>query len=372
MVLLRLPSMIDYDHGIEDPVTASQLNNQLNAIGVAPPHEQAYRYLIREGRGRSAPQVASGLGVSLRVARDLLRFLESQALVTRIPGRPPSYSASPPELALESLVSQHSEKLALIRLLAKELQREFRDAAESSSVADLVEVIIGREQIMRYYMHLVQTVKHQFDGLTKPPYVGDDTNHVLSAQGAGIRRGVRCRSVYESEALEEAVTLVIAERSMDLGEEARVIGGLPMKLALFDRRVGFVPLKLTEPGLGALVVHSSPLLDALIALFESIWVRAVPLQSHRDGHPSDELNERSRHVLQLMSAGLKDESIARATGMSRRTVQKDVTSIMSLLGARTRFQAALLARERGWVGNAQATSKARSMIGSSAPSVAER
>jgi DNA-binding NarL/FixJ family response regulator len=281
-----------------------------------------------------------------------LRVLESQALVTRTPIRPHGYSASPPELALESLVNQRHEELAQIRLLAEELQSEFRKASESSSAADLVEVIVGRDQLMRYYTHLVQTAKVQFDGLTKPPYVaGDDTNHILRAQQAGIRRGVRSRSVYEGEALEEAVTLALAERSMDLGEEARVIGGLPMKLALFDRRIGFVPLTLAEPGLGALVVHPSPLLDALIALFESIWARAVPLQSRRDGQPSGELNERSRQVLLLMSAGLKDESIARATGMSRRTVQKHVTSIMGLLGARTRFQAALLARERGWVGS---------------------
>ena len=52
-----------------------------------------------------------------------------------------------------------------------------------------------------------------------------------------------------------------------------------------------------------------------------------------------------------MSAGLKDESIARTMGMGRRTVQKYVTTTMTLLGARTRFQAALLARERGWVGS---------------------
>lgn len=332
----------------------SQLNNRLGAVGLGPPHEQAYRYLIREGQSRSVRQVASGLGVSPRVARDLLRALEYQALVTRIPTRPHGYSASPPQLALESLVNQRHEELAQIRLFAEELQSEFRKTSESSSAADLVEVIVGREQIMRYYTHLVQTVKVQFDGLTKPPYVaGDDTDHLLHAQQAGIRRGVRCRSVYEGEALEGAVTLALAERSMDLGEEARVIGGLPMKLALFDRRIGFVPLKLAEPGLGALVVHPSPLLDALIALFESIWARAVPLQPRPDGQPRDELNDRSRQVLLLMSAGLKDESIARATGMSRRTVQKHVTSIMGLLGARTRFQAALLARERGWVGNAQ-------------------
>jgi DNA-binding CsgD family transcriptional regulator/sugar-specific transcriptional regulator TrmB len=336
-------------------VTVSQPSNQLGAVGVSPPHEQAYRYLIREGRGRTAREVADALGLSVRATRDLLRVLESQALVTRVPTRPPGYSASSPELALETLVTRRSEELAQIRLFAKELQGEFREAAEDSSAADLIEVIVGREQSMRYFMHLVHTAKFQFDSLTKPPYVaGDDPTDVLHAEGAGIRRGVRSRSVYESGALDGTLTLAVAEHSIDLGEEARAVGNVPMKLALFDRRIGFVPLKVDEPGLGALVVHPSPLLDALTALFESIWARAVPLQSLRDGVPPGELAERSRQVLLLMSAGLKDESIARVTGMSRRTVQKHVTSTMSLLGARTRFQAALLARERGWVGNALA------------------
>ena len=121
-----------------------------------------------------------------------------------------------------------------------------------------------------------------------------------------------------------------------------------MKLALFDRRVGFVPLALDEPAVGAVVVRPSPLLDALGALFDGIWARAIPLLSSGDSGTGDGLTDRSRQVLRLMSDGLKDESIARALGVSRRTVQKCVTSAMTELGARTRFQAALLARDRGW------------------------
>jgi DNA-binding NarL/FixJ family response regulator len=63
----------------------------------------------------------------------------------------------------------------------------------------------------------------------------------------------------------------------------------------------------------------------------------------------DGLDDRSHQVLLLMSDGHKDESIARALGLSRRTVQKCVTAVMTALGARTRFQAALLARDRGWL-----------------------
>jgi DNA-binding CsgD family transcriptional regulator/sugar-specific transcriptional regulator TrmB len=333
----------------------SQSGSRLSAIGVDPLHERVYRYLVREGRSRAPGDVAVQLGLSMRVATSVLRKLESQALIIKVDSRPPGYVVSPPELALESLVARRGEELAQVRLLAKELQSTFHRAVESSSAYDLVEVIVGRDQLMRYYLHLVQGARVQFDTLTKPPYVSgeDTTDNILHAEAAGVRRGVRFRSVYESDALNEALTLDVAEQSIALGEEARAISGvLPMKLALFDQRIGFAPLKADDPNVGALVVHPSPLLEALVALFEGIWARAVPLHSARDSATNwpAELDERARQVLLLMSAGLKDESIARAMGMSRRTVQKYVTTTMTILGARTRFQAALLARERGWVG----------------------
>jgi DNA-binding NarL/FixJ family response regulator len=50
-----------------------------------------------------------------------------------------------------------------------------------------------------------------------------------------------------------------------------------------------------------------------------------------------------------MALGMKDDVIARALGVSRRTVQQDISDISALLGARTRFQVALFAQQRGWL-----------------------
>lgn len=67
-----------------------------------------------------------------------------------------------------------------------------------------------------------------------------------------------------------------------------------------------------------------------------------------DGQPPG----RMRDILSLMCAGLTDDAIARVLGLSRRTIQKHISETAELLGARTRFQIALLARERGWLGDA--------------------
>ena len=60
--------------------------------------------------------------------------------------------------------------------------------------------------------------------------------------------------------------------------------------------------------------------------------------------PADPVpDRRGLEVLRLMSLGMKDDVIARALGVSRRTVQQDISDISALVGARTRFQVALFA-----------------------------
>lgn len=56
-----------------------------------------------------------------------------------------------------------------------------------------------------------------------------------------------------------------------------------------------------------------------------------------------------RRVLLAMCTVGKDEAGARELGVSVRTYRRHVADLMQLLGAASRAQAALLARERGWV-----------------------
>jgi hypothetical protein len=119
---------------------------------------------------------------------------------------------------------------------------------------------------------VVHGARSGVDILTKPPYLaGDGLLRTLHAEDAGIRRGVRSRSVYDGGELDEHGTLAIARQSIDFGEEARATSGLPFKLAIVDGRIGFMPLDVRSPALGALLVHTSPLLEALLAS-ERGWV----------------------------------------------------------------------------------------------------
>ncbi|MEV4409509.1 LuxR C-terminal-related transcriptional regulator [Actinoplanes sp. NPDC049598] len=59
------------------------------------------------------------------------------------------------------------------------------------------------------------------------------------------------------------------------------------------------------------------------------------------------LDERERHLLALLAAGLTDESAAARLDVSVRTVRRTMASIMLRLGARSRFQAGMIAARLG-------------------------
>jgi DNA-binding CsgD family transcriptional regulator len=161
-----------------------------------------------------------------------------------------------------------------------------------------------------------------------------------------LRRGVHYQVLYDQVEVDDPARWPDLRASLDAGEEARVYDGLPLKLVLFDDWAATTPM--VDPSgnyAGLVVVHKSPLLDALSALFEAYWDRAVPLTAVRnrisasDTHTvSDPQDER---LMSLLAGGLTDASIARTLGVSRSTVQRRVNQLMALHGARTRLQLGL-------------------------------
>ncbi|WP_410668057.1 helix-turn-helix transcriptional regulator [Amycolatopsis sp. cmx-4-68] len=160
---------------------------------------------------------------------------------------------------------------------------------------------------------------------------------------------MKCRVVYDKSAIQLPGRIDDIELGMRHGEQARIDGDVPMKLAIADDRLAIIPLM--RPGDPALtasyLIHPSPLLDALIALFEAVWTRSVPV---RFGFAEPgELSADEAKLLMLLASGATDKAAGRALGWSERTVQRHVTKLMTRVGAQTRFQIAMEATRRGWI-----------------------
>jgi DNA-binding CsgD family transcriptional regulator len=291
--------------------------------------------------------------VSPADAERALRQLTDAGLASRTAGPAPRWAASSPRPSLGALLARRRAELARVEDLVERLY-ETHEAVSGPRAADVVEVLRSEDEVPARYRQLLTDCSFEVLHLAKPPYV---TGASASAGALGVSPGVRMRSVYETDGFTDAVSLRTARRGTGQGGTLRLTSRIPVKLVIFDRTAALLPIRADRPSSGSLVVHSPALVMALAALFESVWERAEPVSLTRPpdgpdagrGLPASGRDLRTREILRMMAAGMKDETIARILTVSRRTVQQHITDAGALLGARTRFQIAVLATKRGWL-----------------------
>jgi len=135
---------------------------------------------------------------------------------------------------------------------------------------------------------------------------------------------------------------------VESGERARVTGGLPCKLNIADDRLAMTFSVAGDALAWGIVIHPSPLLDALSRLFELTWSRAS-LLSPGQSELSGLLGPTGSDVIQLLAAGMKDDAIARQLGLHVRTVRRHVGILSDFLAVTSRTQLGVEIARRAWV-----------------------
>ncbi len=324
----------------------------LEPVGITHLEEQIYGNLL-ERPGSSLRELARSVSASPPRIRAALTALEAKGLVNRTPGQEPRFMPARPDVAVEILILQRKEDLEKVRLGAEQLLERFLASVPRTRPIELVEVVTGREGLVQQFEQLQRSANREVLLLDRPPYAQTENEGEIEV----LASGVRYRVVYDRSSLESSSTnpLDTLERYTSVGEQARVLDGVPMKLAVADERVALVPLNVREAGAeGAIIIYARPLIDALRTLFEALWERAVPTRLTTSDPGPDKstaraLSSEDRNVLVLLAAGLTDEAIASQLDMGLRTVQRRIRRIMDLVGAHSRFQAGIQAAKRGWL-----------------------
>ncbi|MEU7022146.1 helix-turn-helix domain-containing protein [Streptomyces sp. NPDC046203] len=383
----------------------------LEAAGVGAGEERVYRFLVG-AREADAATVAERLGLDEARAHGLLSSLHDKGLVGRVaepPGGDASERAAPghaapgggparyvpvaPDAALRPLLLRGHEALEWARRGVDQLAEDYRAGGRRHAADELVEIITGAGVIRQRLRHLAYGAR-EMRWLCKanPVALAAEEN---DEEWELLARGVRYRTIYERELLEQPGMVDNVERSIRAGEQARATETLPVRLVIADSSIAICPLvygstdgdggggycggyggdgdgdrdadrgvaggrapagRTGEPT--AAVVHSSSLLDALIALFESQWAAASPLHVTDSGEladsgdsplPTVHLAEDERYLLSLIVAGVADKAIASQLWVSQRTVQRRIQALMQRAGALTRTQLVWQAAQRGWL-----------------------
>lgn len=324
----------------------------MSGLGLSAPEEAVYRHFLRNP-DTSDDEIHALLGLDRRAVGASVRRLCVLGVLSRT--GPGALASADPETTVERLTDLrlrelHRElaRVTQARHLVAELRREQpRDGVGALRVERLADV----ERIRARIDDLAFFAREEI--LSVEPYAEltpENIAHARPLDQRCLRRGVRIRSVVPRTALGHPPTAGYLRELASQGAQIRVARIVTERILVYDRSTALVPADPDDTMCGALLAREDGLVANVLALFERIWSQAEPLpQDDEDGDGPDRPTELEQRVLESMCRVSKDEIGARELGISVRTYRRHVADLMQLLGAAGRPQAALLARERGWI-----------------------
>lgn len=312
----------------------------LEALGLSELDEQVYVALLGR-RHLAVAQLAEAIGRDVRAVRPALARLEDLGFVTRLAGSPTRLAATRPEVAVGALVARRTEELSDAVQQAQQLSAQFPREVRARP-DELVEIVVGRAAVAARFVQVTQGLRDELLVLDRPPYAQNVAASNTSETDV-LGKGIAVRGIYAPEAFEMPGAYDQAMAAVQAGEDARVHGDVPLKLAIADRAEALLPLSGDGVVDSALVVRAPTVVAALVRLFELLWAQAWPLPVwDRDAAPGP-AQPIDHELLALLATGIKDEAIARDLGISVRTLGRRIGRLLNSLGVRTRFQAGLQA-----------------------------
>ncbi|GAA1878517.1 helix-turn-helix domain-containing protein [Lapillicoccus jejuensis] len=317
---------------------------------------RVYLSVLRVPRPSRALLIAQGIPAG--VLDPALALLAQRGLVR--PGPTGEIDVPPPLTAMPQLASDLERRAAVVRATAHDLTQVFFNARarrrdpdsgitllhDLDEVASQTNVLVagGLEQICvvratsaRTQQLLAAPLESQ-----REPTVGLDS------------QPLRHRTIWDTDVLDEEGADEVMRARRAGGEEQRFFLRVPFSLVLVDDSVCLVewtgaesdaPEGADDAPVGV-VLHTPGLVGGVRRLFERLWELSSPVDR---GSVTDEVDRRDLTILRLLAAGVADASIARQTGVSQRTVERRIRSLLDRLGAGTRFQAGAQAVRRGWL-----------------------
>lgn len=159
----------------------------------------------------------------------------------------------------------------------------------------------------------------------------------------------RVRKLYRSSALldpdwEQRLSVV---RDLPGDVDLRVTTEELNETIVLDRRVAILAggQRSGERTYSILTLHDT--VQGVQSLFEAAWHSSTDLDAYH--LEVADIRMLAPQVLDLLGEGVKDETAARTLGLGVRTYRRRVAELMTALGAESRFQAGVRARELGLV-----------------------
>ena len=249
---------------------------------------EARSYLVLVGHPRfKALELAARSHVPRQKIYEVLDSLIEKGFAQVVQEKTKLFSAVEPTLAIPSYLARRSEALQkelseqarFAGGLVDDLNRAYSEGQGGRGTLDFLRIVSEPSQTAAQYRKMLSEVQGEYLEFSRPPYAVDPLDEQLVKQAR--LRGVRCRLLCESGAVDEMHRQRMDEYKA-IGVEVCSVPSLPMKLAVFDGRLGMVALLdpvITKPSWTSLLFEHSGFAEAMKMLFEDYWRRAAELQA---------------------------------------------------------------------------------------------
>ncbi|WP_370948455.1 response regulator transcription factor [Amycolatopsis sp. cg5] len=265
--------------------------------------------------------------------------LVEAGLVRPAPGA--GWEAVDPALAVGTLVGRAQQALAEHLLQISMLGQNFTmlhrvHANHDTAPATLFEPVADEHAARAFLADRLRGGSPDLvacSGGPGPQFTGADVGALLTPNL--LTPGGRVKLVLPSGAAHSWFTEV-----GDIG--VRHCAQVPLTAVAVGQSAGALALPTTAGRAQRFLVYQHPAAHALVTtLLDSLWSFAKP---HRPAPTGTQ-----RAIVKLLAIGKKDENLARQLGLGLRTARKHIADILKTLGARSRFEAGVLAERNGWL-----------------------
>jgi HTH-type transcriptional regulator, sugar sensing transcriptional regulator len=265
---------------------------KLQLLGLTERESKVYLALV--SRGPVLPKQIPALTPVPRakIYETLYRLLQLGMITERHLDKKKYYEAVPPNDAIKHLLSSGEEEMEARRQAGAQLQDTLMamfHASRGTSAQDYFKFLQNPTQIVRLNEELQRGLQQELIAFVKPPYVMNPDLEANASELDALKRDIRYRCIYEVENLRHSEKRQRPQvlPYVEAGEEARVYSELPIKLAVFDRRISllqFVDQNLPERRT-TIVIDNAGIAAAFAACFEFYWQQSITFEEFRHSDP---------------------------------------------------------------------------------------
>ncbi|GIK59197.1 MAG: hypothetical protein HND39_05105 [Ignavibacteriota bacterium] len=257
-------------------------------IGLTEREAKVYMTLL-SGKMFTVLELQEAVNIPRTKIYEVLNKLISRNIcVEKKLGRNKLYEAVEPKIALERVVESYKKDLERKEELINQISQVFTPIFQSSKTIvnplEFIDVMKEKGQIHKRYAACVRSTRREMLTFNKGPYACDTSDRLEEQEDEEfklLKRGGSCKDIYELQELKEVDWLLASvKKSLKLGQEARVVKKLPIKMLVFDQEKVMFALEQPVPisnELTMIYIEHKQLAEACSMLFYHLWDQGIDI-----------------------------------------------------------------------------------------------